>query len=181
MKIAVIVGHSKLKGGSCTSADGRKFGGVNEYAWNKAFSRQLIAALKAKGHKVTRIVCPEGKFESVTYLEQERDYKFSIVNDGTYDLVIELHCNAGDPKAEGVEVVYKSAAGKVFADKIQKALATVFENRGTKQKDVFYILNGTKAPAIIIESFFCTSKSDYKKARGLKNRTKIAKLIAGSI
>ena len=62
MKICITVGHSRLKNGMYTSADGKEQGGCNEYKWNKAFSRQLSAALKKKGHNVTRVVCPEKKF-----------------------------------------------------------------------------------------------------------------------
>lgn len=65
--------------------------------------------------------------------------------------------------------------------KIQKQLSTVFKDRGIKQRNDLYILNGTKAPSILIETFFCTSKSDYKKAKGLVKRKKIAKLIANGI
>lgn len=59
MKIALTVGHSLLKNGCYTSADGKAYGGCNEYKWCKAFSRQLASALKKRGHKVKRIVCPE--------------------------------------------------------------------------------------------------------------------------
>ena len=61
MKIALTVGHSLLKNGCYTSADGKTYGGCNEYKWCKAFSKQLASALKKNGHKVKRIVCPEKK------------------------------------------------------------------------------------------------------------------------
>ena len=64
MKIAITVGHSLLKNGCYTSADGTKFGGCNEYKWCKAFSKQLSNALRKKGHTVDVIICPEKKFIS---------------------------------------------------------------------------------------------------------------------
>lgn len=178
MKIALTVGHSLLKNGSYTSADGKKYGGCNEYKWNKAFSKQVASALRAKGHKVTRIVCPEKKFTTWT---QERTYKLNLINKGNYDLVIELHLNAASPTAQGVEVLYKSNTGKKYATQVQKQLATVFKDRGVHKRTDLYILNGTKPPAILLETFFCTSKSDYKKGKGLTKRRKLAKLIAKGI
>ncbi len=178
MKIALTVGHSLLKNGYYTSADGKKYGGCNEYKWCKAFSKQVKKQLENKGCVVDRIVCPEKKFTTST---QEKTYKINKINSGKYDLVIELHLNAASPSAEGTEVLYKSNTGKKYADSIQKQLSSVFKNRGIKQRSDLYILNGTKPPAILIETFFCTSKSDYKKAKGLKNRTKLAKLVANGI
>ena len=73
------------------------------------------------------------------------------------------------------------SAGKKYAQKVQKQLSTVFANRGIKQRNDLYILNSTKPPAILLETFFCTNKSDYKKAKGLAKRTKLAKLVAKGI
>lgn len=175
MNIIITVGHSRLKSGLYTSADGTKDGGCNEYIWCKRFSKQLKAALKKKGHKVRRVVCPEKKFTRST---EEKNYKLNIINSGNYDLVIELHLNAATSSASGSEVLYKTSSGKKYADKVQKALAKIFTDRGVKKRTDLYILNGTKPPAILIETFFCTSESDYKKAKGLNKRRKIAKLIA---
>lgn len=175
MRIIITVGHSRLKSGSYTSADGRGYGGCNEYIWCKRFSKQLQKALKKKGHKVKRVVCPEQKFTKST---EEKGYKLNIINSGNYDLVIEMHLNAAGPEAEGCEVLYKSDEGKKYALKVQAALSQIFTNRGIKQRDDLYILNGTKPPAILVETFFCTSRGDYKKAKGIAKRRKLAKLIA---
>lgn len=178
MKIALTVGHSKLKNGCYTSADGRRFGGCNEYVWCKKFSKQLASALKKNGHTVTRIVCPEGKFTSS---QQEKNYKLHIINNGDFDLVMECHLNASDPSAKGTEVLYKSCAGKKYAENIQTQLASIFHNRGIKQRTGLYILNATKPPAILLETFFCTNKSDYRKAKGRTKRKRLAKLVAKGI
>lgn len=178
MKIALTVGHSLLKNGNYTSADGRKYGGCLEYRWCKAFSGQLKTALEKKGHRVTKIICPEKKF---TYSSQERPYKLDLINNAPFDLVIELHLNAFDSTANGTEVLYRSAAGKRFAASVEKQLSKVFKSRGVKQTGNLYILNATTPPAILIETFFCTSKADYKKAKGLVNRAKLARLVADGI
>ena len=178
MKIALTVGHSLLKNGNYTSADGKKYGGCNEYKWCKAFSKQVASAIRKNAHTVKRIVCPEKKFTSSI---QEKAYKLNIINSGNYDLVIELHLNAASPSAKGTEVLYKSSAGKKYAEKVQKQLASVFTDRGIKLRDDLYMLNGTKPPAILIETFFCTNKGDYKKAKGIIKRRELAKLIAKGI
>ena len=64
MKIIVTVGHSILKNGSCTSADGRPFHGVLEYAYNKEIVERIAAYLRSAGHEADTVVCPEYRFES---------------------------------------------------------------------------------------------------------------------
>lgn len=177
MRILLTVGHSVLKNGSITSADGTKFGGGNEYKYCKSLSKYLKKALEANGHDVDRVVCPEKTFVKVT---EERTYKLAIEKANNYDLVIELHLNAAATKtAEGAEVLYKSTAGKKYATKVQKKLAKVFKDRGVVKRDNLYILNQTKAPAILVESFFCTNPNEWKYA--INNKEKIAKLIANGI
>lgn len=179
MKICITVGHSILKDGRCTSADGRRYGGVLEYKWSKSFSKKLEDALLRDGHEVTRIVCPERTLETSG---SEKNYKLERINSGTFDLLIELHLNAfDDPGANGTTVLYKTDAGKKYADAIQKKLATVFRNRGVTQRNDLYILNQTKPPAILIETFFCTCYADCKKAKGKKNKKKLAGLVADGI
>lgn len=177
MRILLTVGHSKLKSGAITSADGTAFGGGNEYTYCKSLSTYLKKELEAKGHEVDRVVCPEGKFTKST---DEKTYKLAIEHATCYDLVMELHLNAAGAKtAEGCEVLYKSVKGKKYADSIQKQLAKVFKNRGAVKRDNLYMLNQTKAPAVIIESFFCTNPKEWKYA--VKHKAKIAKLIASAV
>lgn len=173
MRILLTVGHSRLKNGAYTSADGTALGGGNEYKFCKSFSTYLEKTLEAKGHEVDRVVCPEKVFEKST---EEKTYKLAIEHAQKYDLTIELHLNAATASAEGCEVLYKSANGKKYADKIQKKLATLFKDRGTKQRNDLYILNQTKSPAVLIEIFFCTNKKEWKYAT--KNKEKIAEVIA---
>lgn len=177
MRILLTVGHSKLKNGSITSADGTKYGGGNEYTYCKSLAKYLEKELEENGHEVDRVVCPEGKFTKST---DERTYKLAIEHATHYDLVMELHLNAAATNvAEGCEVLYKSARGKKYADKIQKQLSKVFKNRGTVKRDDLYMLNQTKAPAIILETFFCTNKHEWKYA--VEHKAKIAKLIANGV
>lgn len=176
LKICVTVGHSRLKSGVYTSADGRKYGGVIEYKYCRDFAKKyLVPQLKAKGHDVDLIICPEKQF---TDAKQEKDYKLSRINKKDYDLVMELHLNAAQPSAHGTEVLYISEKGREYAERICKALGEVYRNRGAKKRTDLYILNSTKPVAILLELFFCTNREDYLKGHGKKNASGLAKLIS---
>ncbi len=176
MKIALTVGHSILKNGNITSADGTKFGGVNEYKYNKELAPYIVKYLKELGHTVDLIICPEKQF---TLSTQEKAYKLNLVNDGTYDLVVELHLNAASVNtAKGTEVLYKSDAGKVYAERVQKKLITLFEDRGIKYRDNLYMLTKTKPVTIMLETFFCTNPEECKIGN---DYDRIGRLIAEGI
>ena len=177
MKIALTVGHSRLKNGYYTSADGTKFGGGNEYKFNKTFSTYLAKELRAKGNIVDVIICPEKKFTKST---QEKNYKLDIVNDDDYDFIIELHLNAAvNANAEGCEVYYISSKGKLYAERVQSKLSTVFRNRGAKHRNNLYMLTQTNPVCIMLETYFCTNKKEWHYAR--LHKGKLAKLIADGI
>ena len=178
MKIQVSVGHSMLKNGYITSADGTVFGGGNEYKYCKCFARVLERELKAAGHKVTVLQVPE---RAVINQAAEKAYKIKRYNAG-YDLNIELHLNAaGNAKAKGTEALYKSTNGKKYATSICNNLAVLWANRGQKQRADLYFLNVTKAPAVLLELFFCTNKEEWQKAKKESVQKKMAKLITEAI
>ena len=179
LKICVTVGHSILKSGACTSADGRPYGGVLEYKYCKDFARlYLVPQLRKAGHTVDLIICPEKKFETKY---EERGYKIPKINKGNYDLVMELHLNAATPSVTGTEVYYYSQKGKEYAEAIFKKLGKVYKSRAAKKNKKLYILHSTKPVAILLELFFCTNKQDYLKGHGKTNATKLAKLITQAI
>lgn len=170
-KIIISVGHSILKNGMCTSADGE----VNEYRYNKKLAPEIKKYLEKAGWNVTVIVCPEKRFQTKA---EEKTYKLPLINKGSYDLAIELHLNASDGKGHGAEVYYTSSNGQKYAAAVQKKLSTLFRDRGIKKGSGLYFLNGTKPPAILIESFFCDNEDDYEKGKDVR---KVAKLIAEGI
>ena len=179
LKLCVVVGHSRLKNGAYTSADGRQYGGVLEYKYCKDFARlYLVPHLKKAGHTVDLIICPEKQF---TDAKQEKDYKLSRINKEFYDLVMELHLNSSQPTSHGTEVLYVSSKGKEYAEKIVNALAEVYTNRGAKKRTDLYMLNGTKPVTVMLELFFCTNREDYLKGHGKKNATNLAKLITKAL
>lgn len=173
MKICISVGHSILKNGATTSADGV----VNEYFYNKQLAPFVVSTLKKEGHVVDLLICPEKTFTSK---DEERKYKLNRINGKGYDLVAELHLNSADGKAKGTEVLYYSNKGKLYAEKIVSKLGTTFTNRGSKSRPELYMLNSTDCPAVIVESFFCDSSEDYKKASNL-GFSEMARLISEGI
>ena len=175
MKILLTVGHSILKTGVCTSADGRPYGGILEYAYNKSIVNQVAGYLRQAGHTVDVLVCPELQFSRST---DEKSYKVPKANSGGYNLVAELHLNASAlHNARGCEVLYYSESGKAVAQHIQDKLSTVFKNRGIQKRTGLYMLKSTKPTAVMIESFFCDSSADCD----LAEKTDVALLIAEGI
>lgn len=174
MKIALSVGHSILKNGLITSANGI----INEYKYCKDIAPLVKKYLEQLGHAVELIICPEKVFISST---DERPYKLNIVNDKSkkFDLVVELHLNAfNNADANGTEVYYYSSVGKVFADRVQAKLSTKFKDRKVQQKSNLYILNSSNHPAILLELFFCTNTGDVEIGKDMDT---IARLVSEGI
>ena len=77
-------------------------------------------------------------------------------------LFISLHCNAAtNDKANGVETFYYQGSGtgealaRLFSDSISEFME--LKNRGAKARDDFRVLNGTKAPAVLVELAFLSN------------------------
>ncbi len=175
MKVLITVGHSILKNGNCTSADGRPFGGVLEYSYNKGIAPRVADYLRKAGHRVDVLICPELEFSRST---EESAYKIQRVNKGGYDLVVELHLNASKyHNARGSEVLYICEDGWEIARRIQGRLSTVFGNRHVQHRTDLYMLTKTIPVALIVESFFCDNAADCAAAE----KTDVARLIAEGI
>lgn len=79
-------------------------------------------------------------------------------------LDISLHFNSNDnPAATGVEVLYYDQ--RELAAKVSAAIAKAsgLRDRGPVQRKDLAVLNGTNAPAILIELAFISNASDMKK------------------
>ena len=85
-------------------------------------------------------------------------------NSKTRDLDVSVHLNATEG-AYGTEVLYITQ--EALARDVSKAIATAggFTDRGPKYRSDLSFLNGTDEPAILLECWFCDSKSDCDKAR----------------
>lgn len=163
MKFFICVGHAYYKNGAISSADGTSVGGVNEYNYNKTLAPYIVKWLKEAGHSATLCVAPEKKFSC---LNDEINYFIGEEHKENYDISVQLHLNAsGAHNAVGCEAYAYNDAGKVVAEAICRKLGTVWKNRGAKISTGLYWTRKTKAKAVLIESFFCDSKSDYEKAK----------------
>lgn len=84
-------------------------------------------------------------------------------NEFNADVFVSLHCNACvDHMARGTEVWYKTFNGQRLASDIQsqiiRSINTV--DRGTKQTDRLWVLNGTDAVAVLVEMAFIDNDDD---------------------
>lgn len=174
MKIAIVVGHSILKNGNCTSAGGY----VQEYAYCKELAPLVANKLRKEGHTVDIIICPEKQFKEAY---EEKKYKLGKINGKKYDLVVELHLNAYNGTAKGTEVLYYSERGKVYAQRVNDKLDDIFVDRNIKKRTDLYILRDTDCAAILVEAFFCDNKDDYMKADEAHEKDLIARKIAEGI
>ena len=167
MKVLVVPGHTLNGVGSGA------IGYINESKENRELSNIVVKYLKLAGHTVDYFEINEGK----DYLQKQ----VAKANSKDYDLVIQIHFNAYKNTTDemGTEVLYLSDSGKVWAEKINAKLSTVFKNRGIKKRTDLYWLNNTKSIACLIEVCFVDSKADTDKY--LANKDKVGKLIAEAI
>ncbi|HBF9230439.1 TPA: N-acetylmuramoyl-L-alanine amidase [Clostridioides difficile] len=168
MKIAIVPGHTLS--GKGTGATGY----IDEGKENRILTDLIVKWLKQGG-----AIVYTGKVDkSNNYLAEQ----CKIANRQNVDLAVQIHFNANKTTLNpmGTETIYKTNNGKVYAERVNDKLATIFENRGAKS-DVrgLYWLKHTKAPAILIEVCFVDSKADTDYY--IKNKNTVAKLIAEGI
>lgn len=171
MKILISAGHTLT--GKGTGA----VGFINESQENRVLAKFVVEHLKKLGHEVDYHEVNSGS----DYIEKQA----KKANSKNYDLVVQIHFNSSDnATANGIEVIYRSSKGKVFAQKVQDKLKTEFKDRKIKhdikdlKRDLGW-LRLTNPPAILIETCFVSNKADTDKYTS--NRKKIAKLIAEGI
>ena len=164
MKYFICVGHADYGNGIISSADGTKYGGVNEYKYNKELAPYVCKWLQAEGHEATLCIAPEGKLHS---LNDEINYFITEEHEQDYDLSVQLHLNAFNGSAYGCEAYAYNNAGLQVAQRISAKLGTIWHDRGAEIRTGLYWTRKTKAIEVLIESFFCDSANDYAKAKKL--------------
>lgn len=164
MKIAFVIGHnSKRKGAYSKHLKMREFDFYSEVVKHLDNVEVFIYDETISGY-ITRVKAMAKK-----------------LNAGNYDLVIELHFNSfSDAAANGCETLYffKSKNGKyyasLFSEIVNDYTGIKLRNGGLKalanRKDrgfasVYY----PSAPAILIEPFFGSNKSDCDKIESAEN------------
>ena len=171
MKILIMAGHSQ---NGYAGSGASKY--INESNETRRLGPKVVQYLKAVGVDADYI--QHDKPRTSNYLKEQVD---KANNMGTYDCVVQLHFNAGssDPNSNttGTETYYASSKGKVFSDRVNAKLSTLFKDRGSK-KDTkgLYWLKYTKCPSILVEVCFVDDKDDARIY--LNNIDKVAQLIA---
>ncbi|MCC0630780.1 MULTISPECIES: N-acetylmuramoyl-L-alanine amidase [unclassified Clostridioides] len=168
MKIAIVPGHTLT--GKGTGAVGY----IDEGKENRILTELIVKWLKQGGATVYT-----GKIDkSNNYLSEQ----CQIANKQDIDLAVQIHFNANSTTLNpmGTETIYKTNNGKVYANRVNDKLATVFKNRGAKTDTRgLYWLRNTKAPAILIEVCFVDSKADTDYY--IRHKDIVAKLITEGI
>lgn len=174
MKVLVMSGHT-ASGNIGSGAVGY----INESDETRKVAPKVVEYLKTLGVDATFIKLDKGKTSSYLYDQVE------LANSkGDFDVVVQIHFNAGssDPtsKTTGTETYYRTDKGKIFAQRVNKNLSTVFTDRGAKNsKPNLYWLKHTNSPAILIEVCFVDDKNDVSVYKN--NFDKICGLIAEGI
>ena len=171
MKILVMAGHS---------ANGYKGSGavghLNESNETRRVAPKVVEYLKQLGVDATYIKLDKPTSSSYLY-----DQVKLANSKGKFDVMVQIHFNAGssDPNSNttGTETYYRSSNAKPYSDRVNKKLATLFKDRGSRSdKPNLYWLKNTTSPAILIELCFVDDKDDAKVYNN--NFDKICKLIA---
>lgn len=175
MKINVHAGHNPDGKTACGAV-----GLVKESTEARKIKDALINLLRTQAHTVYDCTVDNGTSQS--------DVLKKIVakcNAHSVDLDVSIHLNAASsPTANGVEVLVYSdtSKAKATAKAICDSIANLgFKNRGVKVRKDLYVLKNTKAPALLIECYFCTSPEDVKKANIDTLALAICKGINGQI
>ncbi|WP_410985866.1 N-acetylmuramoyl-L-alanine amidase [Bacillus paranthracis] len=147
-----------LHGGHNSIVQGANFGNRKEHVLDRQVKDAVATKLRSLGHTVYDDTDEVGTTQS-----QNLNNIIRNSNSHAVDLVISFHLNASDGNGQGVEVLYydqKDLAAKISA---QLAKDIGWSDRGAKQRTDLAVLNGTKAPAILIELGFIDNESDMAK------------------
>ena len=133
---------------------------LNEVTEDRKVKNKVISLLRAAGHTVYDCTDDSGSTQSRNLANiVAKCNKHSVAYD------VSIHLNAGG--GTGIEVLYhpSSSKGKAMAKKMSAEVAEALDlkNRGAKARSNLYVLNHTKAPAVLVECCFVDSKNDEKK------------------
>ena len=103
------------------------------------------------------------------------------------DMFISLHANSMEDnvdisKVEGFSVFYREKLSKQLAEAVfTNTLSTL--NRGNKgvHNENFYVIRGTWAPAVLIESGFVPNPKEFEWLTDNNEQTRLAKIIAEAV
>ena len=151
MVINVHAGHNPSNMIACGAS-----GYLNESDQARIIKDVVISQLRAMGHTVYDCTCNNGT--------SQNDVLAKIVamcNSHSVDLDVSIHLNAGGGR--GTEVwVYPNGGAESYAQATCDNIAALgFRNRGVKTTTNLYVLNKTRAKAMLVECCFVDSEEDY--------------------
>lgn len=178
-KINVHAGHTKSTGKSPGAV-----GLLNESVEDRKIVKEIIRLLNKDGYTVYN--CTSGG-------EDERDNLYKIVykcNQHTVDIDLSFHLDSGRKnkgKADGSIggcTGFISSGGKAIKKEIAKNVCAEvaklgFTNRGVKVNNNLYVLNHTKAPAMLFEICFVDDRDDYNLYKKLGYKKIAAAIVKG--
>lgn len=168
MKIAVSIGHT-LSGADSGAA---KY--LNESKCTREIGSLVDSKLRAQGHNV--VLC---RIDSASSVGESLAYRVNKANAANVDLFVEIHLNAGGGTGSETWIAGSGSTSEGYARKIVNALCELgFANRGVKVGN-FYVLNKTKAPAVLVECCFVDSQADANRYNANNIAEKIVFGITG--
>lgn len=143
-----------------TRGGGARGSGFEESAVARQFLPILLEAFRKAGENVVDVTDNVSTTQTANLQKLVRDSN-AVANN---ELNISIHFNSSsDPVSNGVETLYYDQKG--LSDKVSAAIAKAsgLRLRESKERKDLAVLNGTNAPAILIELAFISNASDMKK------------------
>jgi N-acetylmuramoyl-L-alanine amidase len=170
MKICIDPGH----GGNDSGAVGPS--GLTESSVVLTISRKVSEKLAALANVETLMTRSSNVFV-------ELGKRCEIANEWGADYFVSIHLNSDGPTAVGIETLYTSTSGKALATPIQEAMvaATGDTDRGLKERDDLYVLNGTNMPAALAEAGFISHPTTESKLKTKEYQELLASAIVSGI
>lgn len=179
-KICIIVGHGESKSGGYDSGAVSKDKNYHEFKIAREIAKYCVAELIAAGFE-----CELMNYMGDLYLTE----RIKAVNAGNYDLIAEIHLNAGGGTGSEAFYCHTNATGRKYAAAISKSIASALNirDRGAKVKlnsngkDYFAIIRDTKPCAVLVETAFIDTVSDLDKVKTSAGQYKCGEAIAQAI
>lgn len=161
MRIALLAGHNVYVNGYFDN--GASGNGLKEASFVKETVSKLIPLLKNMGHTVKDCTPYNGHFKTRYMHHKERAGR---VAEFKPDIVLDIHLNAYNRTANGVEVLLNMSnpVSKKYANKIINNISSLgIKNRGLKDGSKFYTVKLNDYPSMIVEGAFIDNASDMNK------------------
>jgi len=169
MKIAIDIGHNAPPDTGASS----QFGIEDKLTYE--VGNLVIRELEELGHEVINVT-PKSASSVVASLQQ----RVTIANQSSAAILVSIHFNAFNCKANGTEVFAISNRGKIIADRIVSNIAELgYRNRGVKEGNHLYLIRHTKPVAVLVECCFIDNERDMRLLDTVTMAKAIAKGIVG--